>query len=570
MNTAQEQPTLASRFGKYSPTHIKKAVTDNVVVYTRVSTKEQADKNLSLETQKKTIEEYALRHNLKIIEYFGGTYESAKTDGRKEFKRMLEFIRKCKGQVSQVLVYTLDRFSRTGGAAIKVASDLRDKYGVSVFAVTQPTDTTNPSGILHQNIQLLFSEFDNQQRRQRVIAGMTEKFKQGYWVVKPPQGYDIITKNGVRNMVLNEEGRKMHKAFEWKAQGMKNEEIIVRLQKMGVEMYKQKLHKIFKNPFYCGLIAHGMLNGKVVEGKHEPMISKELFMKVNSIITDSPLYGTPHKRENTQLPLRVFVRCSECGEPFTGYIMKQRNIYYYKCRTKGCRCNRNAKQLNDMFLKLLEHYRLTSTHLKPFIYHMSHAMNDALVAQEETEKNLRLQLAEVVKKVDTIEEKYYVLNQMEEQTFEKFHNKYRAEKEQLLLDLAKTTNPISNNKEVTNILTKAAEIASEVPDIWAKGGADKKEALQKLVFPEGIIYDRQKGTFRTPAVNPVFEIIPRLIKELEDNEKGTIPFLKGKSLSAEREGFEPPEPAKVQRFSRPPQSTTLPSLQKVWQIYYTL
>ncbi|OMP76575.1 recombinase family protein [[Flexibacter] sp. ATCC 35208] len=51
-------------------------------------------------------------------------------------------------KVSHVLVYTLGRFSRTGGGAIKLAEELRDKYGINVFAVTQPADTSNPSGVL--------------------------------------------------------------------------------------------------------------------------------------------------------------------------------------------------------------------------------------------------------------------------------------------------------------------------------------------------------------------------------------------------------------------------------------
>ena len=58
------------------------------VIYTRVSSKEQADKNLSLDVQKRIIDEYAKRNNFATVEYFGGTYESAKTDGRKEFQRM--------------------------------------------------------------------------------------------------------------------------------------------------------------------------------------------------------------------------------------------------------------------------------------------------------------------------------------------------------------------------------------------------------------------------------------------------------------------------------------------------
>src|SRR5690242_14462409 len=148
-----------SQFGNYmkGASKIVSINTKGAIIYTRVSSKEQAENNLSLDFQRKTIEDYAQKQGLPILGYFGGTYESAKTDGRKEFLRMLDFIKKYKGKVSHILVYTLDRFSRTGGGAIKLAQDLREKYGVTVFAVTQPTDTSNPSGVLHQNIQLLFS-----------------------------------------------------------------------------------------------------------------------------------------------------------------------------------------------------------------------------------------------------------------------------------------------------------------------------------------------------------------------------------------------------------------------------
>src|SRR5688572_18901087 len=89
--------------------------TRNTIIYTRVSTREQALTNLSLETQKKHCLQYALNHNLNVVGFYGGTYESAKTDERKEFNRMLNYIQTNKEQVSFILVYSLDRFSRTGG-----------------------------------------------------------------------------------------------------------------------------------------------------------------------------------------------------------------------------------------------------------------------------------------------------------------------------------------------------------------------------------------------------------------------------------------------------------------------
>ena len=304
---------------KSTQSPIKLTDTKTAVVYTRVSTKEQSDNNLSLSFQRRAIVEYAERSGITVAEYFGGTYESAKTDGRKEFLRMLDFIKKNKGKISHLLVYTLDRFSRTGGAAIKLAQDLRENHGVSVFAVTQPTDTSNPSGVLHQNMQLLFSEFDNQLRRQRAVAGMKEKINLGIWIAKPPQGYDIVRRNGERMIVVNEIGKKIRKAFFWKAEGMKNEEIISKLRAMGIPMYKQQLCKIFKKPFYCGVLNHRMLDGKVIDSTHEKLITKELFLKVNDISLQSSGNGVPHKKEDCNVPLKIFRGTLQpsflCGTP---------------------------------------------------------------------------------------------------------------------------------------------------------------------------------------------------------------------------------------------------------------
>ncbi|HZB12248.1 MAG TPA: recombinase family protein [Chryseolinea sp.] len=106
-------------------------------MYTRVSTKEQADTNQSLETQKKYCLEYALKSGLNVLAFFGGTYESAKTDERNEFNRMIRFSRNQKEAVSHILVYSLDRFSRTGDNAIFISSELK-KQGISIVSVTQP------------------------------------------------------------------------------------------------------------------------------------------------------------------------------------------------------------------------------------------------------------------------------------------------------------------------------------------------------------------------------------------------------------------------------------------------
>lgn len=510
----------------------------NAVVYTRVSSKEQADNNLSLDFQKRVIEEYAQKQELSIISTFGGTYESAKTDGRKEFLRMLEFIKKNRGKVSHILVYTLDRFSRTGGGAIKLAQDLREKYGVSVFAVTQPTDTSNPSGVLHQNIQLLFSEFDNQLRKQRAVAGMKEKFQKGEWVTRVPQGYDIVKINGVRKIVVNEEGAKLRKAFEWRAKGMKNEEIIQRLRAMGVKMYKQQLTKLFKKPFYCGIINHGMLDGQVVEGNHEKLISHDLFLQVNGRHRAAANYGVPHKKERDEVPLKTFIKCEDCSQPFTGYIVKAKGLWYYKCRTIGCKCNRSAKKLHAQFEELLNTYSADPKMAKVIAYQIEHSFEAINKEGIEGEKAAKEKLAEVSKKIDTIEEKYYVLEEMGKESFDKFHAKYAKEREEIQEVIQKQVPQISNLKKS---IEEALTFSSKLATVWTSSPVSTKEKLQKLVFPEGIIFSKEKEAFRTEKVNSFFQLVADAAKDTGGNKKGTNKALLCLSPSAESEGFEPPD-----------------------------
>ena len=506
-----------SSFAKNSQRKNIKPSQKNVVVYTRVSGKEQADKNLSLDTQKKTIEEFALRNQMPIAAYFGGTYESAKTDGRKEFLRMLSFIKQRKGKISHILVYILDRFSRTGGGAIKLAEELRERYGVDIIAVTQPADTSNPGGVLQQSIQFVFSKYDNELRRQRTIAGLTERFERGVWAGKPPFGYDIVRREGIRKIVVNDKGKKLRKAFVWKGEGVSNTEIIERLGAMGLKVYKQKLTHIFKNPFYCGLMAHGMLNGRVIEGTHEKMISKELFLKVNELNQMNSGYGVPHKTERDEVPLKVFLKCGDCGSPFTGYIVKAKNLWYYKCRTNGCRCNRSAKEINQQFTELLDGLSIKSNLIEPLKVQMSLLWKELNKENESDLRSYKLQLAEVEKKLESIEERFYVNNEMTKEIFEKFYSKLQLQRNEINQLIAKTGNGISNPESA---IEKALHLSSELATVWTSSDYSNKERLQKLIFPDGIYYNRENRSFRTPKINSVFSLIASLSSNTGGNKKG--------------------------------------------------
>ena len=138
------------QFQQFAPKEITFSDRKNAIIYTRVSTKEQADTNTSLSTQKKHCEIYAKNNDFNVVAYFGGTHESAKSDDRREFKKMLKYAKQS-NSVGYIIVYSYDRFSRTGSSAAQITSELL-KYGIQVKAVTQEVDTTSPAGKFQQNL----------------------------------------------------------------------------------------------------------------------------------------------------------------------------------------------------------------------------------------------------------------------------------------------------------------------------------------------------------------------------------------------------------------------------------
>ena len=515
-NHRMTQLSAFANFAKDNRTAPRTSGINTAVVYTRVSSKEQADTNLSLEIQRRIIDEYAQRNNIKIEAYFGGTYESAKTDGRKEFLRMQDFIKKNKGKVSHILVYMLDRFSRTGGGAIKLAQELREKYGVQVLAVTQPSDTSNPSGVLQQSIQFIFSQYDNELRKQRSIAGMKEKFKRGIWVAKPPIGYDVIKINGIRTIEINKIGKKIKKAFVWKSEGLQNEAILEKLRGIGINLNKQHLSKLLKNPFYCGMLCHNMLEGQIVEGNHEKLISKELFLQVNEIHKRSGVYGVPHKKKQNAVPLKVFIRCNDCNEPFTGYVVKAKGLWYYKCRTKGCKCNKSAKAIHEMFIELLHNYTAIGTQKFSLYKQMESEWQEINKESFELEQSYKKQQAEVNVKIANIEESYFVKKEMNRETYDKFCDRFASEQKLINKQLSKLSSGISSP---TAIIEKVIDLSIGLPTEWVSSDISRKEKLQKLIFPEGIIFDKKNNAFRTKRVNSIFELIGSLTSNTGDNKK---------------------------------------------------
>lgn len=486
------------------------------VIYTRVSTKEQADNNLSLDTQKKACEMFAKKGSLEIMGYFGGTFESAKTDERKQFNNMLSFLKKSREKISFIIVYSVDRFSRSGANAIYIAEQLK-KQGIVVCSVTQPTDASTASGSLQQNIQFIFSEYENQQRREKCMAGVKEMLLRGEWPTAPPVGYDIIKTNGKRSIVLNKDGKLLKKAFHWKAkEKVSSEEIIKRLAAQGLKISNQRISAFFRNPFYCGLMVHTALEGQVIEGNHEKMISKELFLEANDVLSENK-QGYRTNPENKETPLKRFYKCDECGQFLRAYKAYKNQKYYYKCNTKGCNCNMRADTLHARFAQTLSEFTLEFDEAMQYLIkeQMIAEYNRSNEQQEEDIQNIEKQLAQVNKKLERLEERF-VLEEITKDMFDKFKAKFGEEKKTIEKEKAKFGNKVSN---LDLYIDAAFRASSKLAPVWASADYSDKQELQYMVFPDGIYYNRKKDQCRTPKVNEALRYLADVASVLEVKEK---------------------------------------------------
>ena len=177
-------------------------------VYVRVSTTEQ-----DIDKQVQELREYCER-NKEI-----GSYElyidkglSGSKDNRPEYNRLLEEIRLNK--IDMVICYKIDRLSRSIQHFLHFFQELQNK-GVGLISITQPIDTTSPSGRLLLQIISAFAEFEREMIIERVTLGKKRsKKKQGRKNKKINiQAILDLHKQGLSTYKIAEEYNKVHKPF---------------------------------------------------------------------------------------------------------------------------------------------------------------------------------------------------------------------------------------------------------------------------------------------------------------------------------------------------------------------
>ena len=481
----------------------------NCFIWTRVSTKNQEENGASLDDQKCRCEKFAKDNGYTIKGYFGGQHESAKTPG-KLIKEMISAIKKDK-TVKYIIVNQTDRFSRNAGQALNIITELQ-ALGIIIVIARSGTDTSSRSGELMVGIDLILAQWDNGNRTDKFLSGRKHCMNSGVWIGKRPLGYDKKGESINTEYTINATGKLIRKAFMWKLQGEDNFRIMDRLSAMGLDVSKQKLHKILTNPFYAGKIQSKFTDGEIIDGKHPALISWVEFLQVQEILSGrTGVYKV--KAETPRFPLKRHIRCAEDGLPLTAYTVKKKNIDYYKCNKVGCKNNVSAKKVHKLYEELLDTYNIPTILMEMFrevvekiIYANDKEQSETLsvLKKQKSELENKLKKCKVKLGIDEIDEDVYTT------TVEVIQEKLAK----IEIEMAKVKQNLSN---LTATADEVVSTCCKLGSLLSNSELELCQKIQNLLFPSGIFWDKEKENYRTIGENQALSVI-RTISDSSENK----------------------------------------------------
>ena len=516
------------KFGKKSNA-ITKERFPNAVIYTRVSTSKQ-ENNFSLETQLEKCEKCAINNNLNVVERFGGAYESAKQGNKRTyFPEMVKFVKNKKNKIGYIIVYDISRFSREGMKAVALVEELKTNFKIKVLESSATSIIDNFSEEMFTDLKIIMANKNNRDRKKNVIDGSIKRLESGYWLGIPPKGYTKVDKYTLK---FNEEADFIKKAFEMKSDGCSNTEILKVIRALGSKITKSRLPKYLSDPFYCGWIANKHLNGRVVKGLHEPLISEEMFLKINGEKSEIRTYKTSKMDENR--PLQGDLKCS-CGGVFTGY-KKKGKYNYYKCNK--CHHNSAVNTIHNSFEDLLSKYSFDKKYISLFKKQLKYTFDYIENENNIKKSELLTKISKETTRLHNVNYKYATEN-LDEEIFQQVTTKIKADIDVLNKELSNITFSLSNYE---NYLDESLELVNDYKGIWEKGDIEIKKDIQNIVFSNHIEYDVKSNTYRTPYENEVLSMMVRASDKGKTGNKGVKPLNSRLVLKA---GIEPALPKKL-------------------------
>lgn len=346
---------------------------NKVALYVRVSTTSQMEEGYSIEEQKAKLESYCDIKDWHIYKvYTDGGFSGSTT----ERPALEQLIKDAQSKLfDTVLVYKLDRLSRSQKDTLYLIEDIFLKNNIEFVSLLENFDTSTPFGRAVIGLLSVFAQLEREQIKERMQLGKLGRAKAGksmMWA-KTSYGYNYDKETG--SMTVNEyEALAVKEIFTSYLAGMS----ITKLRdKINGEYPKQPawsyrtIRGILANPVYCGL---NQYKGQTFQGTHKPIISLVDFEQTQRELAKRQ--QTAKELSNprpfqAKYMLSGLAQCGYCHAPLKVILGQKRKdgtrFKRYECyqrhprKTKGVTVYNDNKKCDSGYydMELLEHYVLT-------------------------------------------------------------------------------------------------------------------------------------------------------------------------------------------------------------------
>jgi len=346
-------------------------------LYARKSTEADELQAFSIDSQIKEMLQIAERDKLNVVEIRRESHSAKEVGQRPVFNQILKDIQA--GKFNAILTWAPDRLSRNAGDSGSLI-DLIDQKILYEIRTYGQRFTNSPSEKFLLMILCSQAKLENDNKGLNVKRGLKARAEMGLWLSTAPTGYlnekrtdrkGYVIVDPKRAPIIKQMFEKVayeqysgRRLYEWlKSVNFKT--------KTGKNLSLSNIYLILKNTFYYGAFEYPRASGNWYTGKHNPLITKEVFEKVQERLTRDRIT----RSESKEFAFTKLMKCGLCGSGITadekfkklngGGI--RRYIYYgcTKSRDHNCKCGYlREEDLIEQLLKIVDKVSLDKLGMK--------------------------------------------------------------------------------------------------------------------------------------------------------------------------------------------------------------